>query len=97
MNIVRCVVSLKLGADLAMVTSDTLVGPFSALLADFAGVALIGCDVDGDGNLTMSNSIVEDVGWHGGAGLVFSQESNGNIVFSSPFSSTCQSLCVTDA
>lgn len=45
-------------------------------------MALIGCDVDGDGNLTMSNSIIEDTGWHGGAGLVFAQESTGNRVSS---------------
>ena len=87
MNIVRCEVSLNLNADLAMFTSDILVRPCTVLLADFAGVALIGCDVDGDGNLTMYNSIVEDVGWHGGAGLVFSQESNGSIVFSFPYPS----------
>eukprot|EP00282_Hemiselmis_andersenii_P011563 CAMPEP_0114152160 /NCGR_PEP_ID=MMETSP0043_2-20121206/23648_1 /TAXON_ID=464988 /ORGANISM="Hemiselmis andersenii, Strain CCMP644" /LENGTH=190 /DNA_ID=CAMNT_0001247059 /DNA_START=84 /DNA_END=656 /DNA_ORIENTATION=+ len=40
-------------------------------------VAWVACDVDGNGNLAMSESLVEDCGWHGGAGLHFGQEATG--------------------
>ena len=43
------------------------------------GVALIVCDVDGNGNLTISESIVEDAGWHGGAGFYFAGQANGKL------------------
>lgn len=50
---------------------------FCTFFAGSPGVALIACDVDGNGNLTMTKSVIEDAGWHGGAGFLFAQEATG--------------------